>query len=242
MADTAVSAGEHAGQRREHLPRQQPQQPLRPTAPVMPATGVPNLGAAQLLSASDHRPSVRPLSAGAGYEQGTMGSHPGTTVPGIVNSIGGRTGEVHDHNRGHDHNSSHDHSNSAHAQMRHQAKASYLQQRASGTMHEHVFNGHDASAAAAPAAVAKHAALASGASREAHYSAGREAHYAGGREAHYGEGAQAYRSSRRMVGPYQLAKTIGAGSMGKVKVALDTRTNKRVCASQQPFSARVEDI
>ncbi|KAJ2575960.1 hypothetical protein EV177_010966, partial [Coemansia sp. RSA 1804] len=34
-------------------------------------------------------------------------------------------------------------------------------------------------------------------------------------------------NSRRMVGPYQLAKTIGAGSMGKVKVALDTRTNKR---------------
>ncbi|KAJ2200982.1 Serine/threonine-protein kinase [Coemansia sp. RSA 522] len=235
MADTAVSAGEHAGQRREHLPRQQPQQPLRPTAPVMPATGVPNLGAAQLLSASDHRPSVRPLSAGAGYEQGIMGPHPGTTVPGIVNSIGGRTGEVHDHNRGHDHNSSHDHSNSAHAQMRHQAKASYLQQRASGTMHEHVFNGHDASAAAAPAAVAKHAALASGASREAHYSAGREAHYAGGREAHYGEGAQAYRSSRRMVGPYQLAKTIGAGSMGKVKVALDTRTNKRVAAKIIPL-------
>ncbi|ORX64304.1 Pkinase-domain-containing protein, partial [Linderina pennispora] len=30
-----------------------------------------------------------------------------------------------------------------------------------------------------------------------------------------------------MVGPYQLAKTIGAGSMGKVKVALDIRTNKR---------------
>ncbi|KAJ2242472.1 Serine/threonine-protein kinase, partial [Coemansia sp. RSA 454] len=102
-------------------------------------------------------------------------------------------------------------------------------------MHEHVFNGHDASAAAAPAAVAKHAALASGASREAHYSAGREAHYAGGREAHYGEGAQAYRSSRRMVGPYQLAKTIGAGSMGKVKVALDTRTNKRVAAKIIPL-------
>ncbi|KAJ2289277.1 Serine/threonine-protein kinase, partial [Coemansia sp. RSA 2706] len=46
---------------------------------------------------------------------------------------------------------------------------------------------------------------------------------------------QAYRSSRRMVGPYQLAKTIGAGSMGKVKVALDTRTNKRVAAKIIPL-------
>ncbi|KAJ2482186.1 Serine/threonine-protein kinase [Coemansia sp. RSA 2131] len=38
-----------------------------------------------------------------------------------------------------------------------------------------------------------------------------------------------------MVGPYQLAKTIGAGSMGKVKVALDTRTNKRVAAKIIPL-------
>ncbi|KAJ2350646.1 hypothetical protein GGF43_004266, partial [Coemansia sp. RSA 2618] len=212
MADTAVSAGEIPGQRREHLPRQQP---LRPTPPGAPATGSgggPVLGTAQLLLAADNRPNVRPLSVGAGYEQANMGPHPGTAMPARVNSIGG-AGRTADN---------HDQSSSPQGQIRHPAKASYLQQRASGTMHEHVFNGHDASAAAAaaaPSVATKHSALVPGA----------------GREAHYGEGAQhtalpsgqAYRSSRRMVGPYQLAKTIGAGSMGKVKVALDTRTNKR---------------
>ncbi|KAJ1922175.1 Serine/threonine-protein kinase [Mycoemilia scoparia] len=39
---------------------------------------------------------------------------------------------------------------------------------------------------------------------------------------------------RRMVGSYQLAKTIGAGSMGKVKLALDTRSNERVAAKIIP--------
>ncbi|KAJ1674188.1 Serine/threonine-protein kinase, partial [Spiromyces aspiralis] len=39
---------------------------------------------------------------------------------------------------------------------------------------------------------------------------------------------------RRMVGSYQLAKTIGAGSMGKVKLALDIRSNERVAAKVIP--------
>ncbi|KAI7823482.1 hypothetical protein BX661DRAFT_186704, partial [Kickxella alabastrina] len=52
-----------------------------------------------------------------------------------------------------------------------------------------------------------------------------------------------YRSSgtRRMVGPYQLAKTIGAGSMGKVKVALDTRTNKRVSGAAMYCAVYLSD-
>ncbi|KAJ2322535.1 hypothetical protein GGI00_005906, partial [Coemansia sp. RSA 2681] len=174
MADIAVSAGEHPAQRREHLPRQQPHQPLRHHAP----------------------PS-------------SLGPHPGATPISRVNSAG--AGARPDDGHAHDHD--HDHAHAAQTHARLQAKPSYLQQRATGTQGEHVFNAHDSAAAPAARPASQQAA-----DQQQPGPPAPQQHKAGSSSS----------SSRRMVGPYQLAKTIGAGSMGKVKVALDTRTNKRV--------------
>ncbi|KAI9471149.1 kinase-like domain-containing protein, partial [Coemansia mojavensis] len=154
-----------------------------------------------------------------------MGPHPGAAALARANSAGGQAGN------------SRSYSGHPQAHVRNQATtASYLRQRASGTVNEHVFNAHDASAAAgATAAAAKHVAPPSTAGREAQYNTNAQHQPAGlsaGQAYHSGTTTTATNnssssSSRRMVGPYQLAKTIGAGSMGKVKVALDTRTNKR---------------
>ncbi|KAJ2848858.1 Serine/threonine-protein kinase [Coemansia brasiliensis] len=226
MADTAIPASELPPQRREHLPRQQPQQTLRTAMPSTQNTsgssGFPALGASQLISPVEHRTNVRPLSVGAGREHASMGPHPGAAALARANSAGGQAGNGHGY------------SNHPQTQVRNQPNASYLRQRASGTIQEHVFNAHDASAAVAPGATAKHVAPTSTAGRETQYNTNAQRQPSGisaGQTYHSSNST----SSRRMVGPYQLAKTIGAGSMGKVKVALDTRTNKRVAAKIIPL-------
>ncbi|KAJ1860599.1 Serine/threonine-protein kinase [Coemansia sp. RSA 989] len=238
MAETATPASEFPPQRREHLPRQQPQQTLRPSMPGTQNSGgggggISALGASQLISPVEHRTNVRPLSVSAGREHASMGPHPGAAALARANSAGGQAGN------------SRSYSGHPQAHVRNQATtASYLRQRASGTVNEHVFNAHDASAAAgATAAAAKHVAPPSTAGREAQYNTNAQHQPAGlsaGQAYHSGTTTTATNnssssSSRRMVGPYQLAKTIGAGSMGKVKVALDTRTNKRVAAKIIPL-------
>ncbi|KAJ2874633.1 Serine/threonine-protein kinase [Coemansia aciculifera] len=199
MADTAISTGELPTQRREHLPRQQPHQPLRHH--VLTASAAD----------SETRSGIRPMSLG-GESRGrdhvqypSMGPHPGATPISRVNSIGAgaRMDDGHDHTRL-------------------QAKASYLQQRATGTLGEHVFNAHDP--ATAPTTRLAPPATDQQQQQEVGPPAAQQPHK-----------ASSSGSSRRMVGPYQLAKTIGAGSMGKVKVALDTRTNKRVAAKIIPL-------
>ncbi|KAJ1729538.1 Serine/threonine-protein kinase [Coemansia biformis] len=150
MADTAAPTSEPA-LRREHLPRLQPQRPLRPAAPG---------------------PHVEPRPSVCGSEYSIIGPHPGAAAP--VPARGGTPG------------------------------------------------------AAAPPDIARSRGPA-------------EAYQAGdprpGPRTSAGDNSNSSSSngSRRMVGPYQLAKTIGAGSMGKVKVALDTRTNKRVAAKIIPL-------
>ncbi|KAJ2451517.1 Serine/threonine-protein kinase [Coemansia sp. RSA 2336] len=225
MADTALPASELPSQRREHLPRQQPQQILRPSMPGTQnaGSGIPTLGASQLMSPAEHRSNVRPLSVSAGHEHASMGPHPGAAGLARANSTSGQAGN------------SHGYSGHPQAHVRNQANTSYLRQRASGTVHERVFNAHDASAAAA-----KHAAPPPTAGRDAQYNTSAQHQPAGlsaGQTYHSGTTTttNSSSSSRRMVGPYQLAKTIGAGSMGKVKVALDTRTNKRVAAKIIPL-------
>ncbi|KAJ2734248.1 Serine/threonine-protein kinase [Coemansia sp. BCRC 34962] len=143
----------------------------------------------------------------------SMGPHPGANPISRVNSIGAGTRP----DDGLDHTQP-----SAHSRL--QAKPSYLQQRATGTLGEHVFNAHDP-AAPASASAARPAAL----TTDQHQQMQEEA------KPLATQPHKASSSSRRMVGPYQLAKTIGAGSMGKVKVALDTRTNKRVAAKIIPL-------
>ncbi|KAJ1719067.1 Serine/threonine-protein kinase [Coemansia erecta] len=204
MADTAVSTGELAAQRREHLPRQQPHLPLRHNS-----------------GGGAHEAGVRPMSysGGARGDHGQaagMGPHPGAVpVPVPVVRAGSNGGEAYDRHG---------------APGRVQAKASYLQQRATGTAGEHVFNARDPVLGGGEGAAA--AVAPSGGSQ------GHGQHHQQSQHHHHQQQQQqqAHRSStRRMVGPYQLAKTIGAGSMGKVKVALDTRTNKRVAAKIIPL-------
>ncbi|KAJ1952386.1 hypothetical protein EC988_003586, partial [Linderina pennispora] len=148
--------------------------------------------------------TVGPRDAGG---MSSMGPHPGAGHLARVNSTGSgvRTGTAYDRQQ------------------------SYLQQRASGTPDERVFNANGQQAAAAKVAAAAAAAKVAAAAaagivphREVHYANEYPAAPAAPQPVHRSSG-----SSRRMVGPYQLAKTIGAGSMGKVKVALDIRTNKR---------------
>ncbi|KAJ1998412.1 Serine/threonine-protein kinase, partial [Coemansia thaxteri] len=205
MADIAVTAGELPAQRRDHLPRQQPHQPLRHNAPA------PSVDSA---SATDRetRSGVRPMSLSDGRDHvphSSMGPHPGTPPVSRVHSTGptARPDDVHDR---------------THAHARLQAKASYLQQRATGTLGENVFNAHDLAAPGAPADYQQQPQPQPG-----------PAPAAPAVQPHKPSSSSG--SSRRMVGPYQLAKTIGAGSMGKVKVALDTRTNKRVAAKIIPL-------
>ncbi|KAJ2744902.1 Serine/threonine-protein kinase [Coemansia sp. BCRC 34301] len=184
MADTAISAGELPVQRREHLPRQQPHQPLRHHATA---------------ANSESRPETRGRDLA---QHSSMGPHPGappTSRP----------------------DDDHDRSQVASTHTRLQPKPSYLQQRATGTHGEHVFNAHDP--AAAPTA------------RPAIQAADHQQQLGPPTAQQHKVSNSSSSASRRMVGPYQLAKTIGAGSMGKVKVALDTRTNKRVAAKIIPL-------
>ncbi|KAI8320878.1 Pkinase-domain-containing protein [Martensiomyces pterosporus] len=264
MADTAVSTGELPAQHREHLPRQQPQQPLRRnSAGTHSGASSNNHASGQQRYAERQAPNppmsdnvqrshLRPLSLTANREQGggsgpfpSMGPHPGSAPLARVNSTGGSMRP----------SAAYDRHLQPHPRLQ-TAKPSYLQQRATGTPNEQVFNAHETMAGAGSAAYPKQnqaAAANSGGVSAAQgapmpmtaplSSSGtphREVHRASSNEYHHQPGVaapppQPHRSSRRMVGPYQLAKTIGAGSMGKVKVALDTRTNMRVAAKIIPL-------
>ncbi|PIA12604.1 Pkinase-domain-containing protein [Coemansia reversa NRRL 1564] len=207
MADTAVSAGE-AARRREHLPRQQPQQPLRSAVPVQSGSNVAN----RLVATAEQQ------AGGYGRERSTINPHPGTSAAPIAKGkLAGTAAQP-----------SGTQDNSGHSQLppRPQATESYLQQRTSGTTKESVFNARDPSPAnAAPASMP----IPDGDGQRR--TTARQLTGQSSRATSSGNSS----SSRRMVGPYQLAKTIGAGSMGKVKVALDTRTNKRVAAKIIPL-------
>ncbi|KAJ2720992.1 Serine/threonine-protein kinase [Coemansia sp. Benny D115] len=245
MADTAISGGELAAQRREHLPRQQPHLPLRHASDVgsnnngsgQPAALAGAAGSAAGQSA-ERRTNIRPLSFnpartaaanGDGGQFPSMGPHPGA-VP--INRV---SSNVESYDR---------HGVQAHARL--QPAATYLQQRATGTLNEHVFNAHD-STAPRPVPLDMDPALAAANERRQQRTsnlsqAPQQQQQQQHQQQQYNQQHQAYRvstgssgSSRRMVGPYHLAKTIGAGSMGKVKVALDTRTNKRVAAKIIPL-------
>ncbi|KAJ1800278.1 Serine/threonine-protein kinase, partial [Coemansia sp. RSA 2399] len=258
MADAALSAGGMSAQHREHLPKQQPQQPLRPAmASARPSntkdivgnssnnsSNNNNADGAQQAPHREHtvQTRVRPMSfsnsreVGGGGGGGTgipsLGPHPGSNPVARVNSASstGRHSEALER---------HTYQQQA---GRLQSKSSYLQQRATGTMNERVFNAHEtamssggggsvpASAPTKSGGGASASTAAAGASRNVHHEAAGQP-YRGGISSSSGNNT----SSRRMVGPYQLAKTIGAGSMGKVKVALDTRTNKRVAAKIIPL-------
>ncbi|KAJ1819921.1 Serine/threonine-protein kinase, partial [Coemansia sp. RSA 2599] len=223
MADTAISAGDVAAQRREHLPRQQPHLPLRNNAAGVahvPGAGnqvtAPADTAAEL--ADKHRANMRPVSHISGRsdhgQPPGMGPHPGAVPVARANS----SGEAYDR---------HAMAPAAtHAQTRTQQKPSYSQQRTAAAAKEHAFNLQNMETGAA--SVEPAADIGVQQSQPHQY------------QHQYQQQQQAYRAStgtsgRRMVGPYQLAKTIGAGSMGKVKVALDTRTNKRVAAKIIPL-------
>ncbi|KAJ1859848.1 Serine/threonine-protein kinase, partial [Coemansia sp. RSA 486] len=189
MADTAISAGDLAAQRREHLPRQQPHLPLRNNAAGavhVPGAGNQVTAPAEAAAAADRqRANTRPASYISNRSDHSqfpgMGPHPGV-VPVVRASSNGEAYDRHAvaHVAAH-----------THTQTRAQPRHAYGQQQTEtdGSQQQHQYQ-------------------------------------------------QAYRagtSGRRMVGPYQLAKTIGAGSMGKVKVALDTRTNRRVAAKIIPL-------
>lgn len=139
----------------------------------------------------EHLPRQQPHKALKPIQSFSMGPHPGPTPIARVNSVGGGGSSV------------------AQQQSRSlQHKASYLQQRATGTNQENVFKANIPPPPVVPANTEHR--------HRQHQQAMPTTH--------------SYRNSsgRRMVGPYQLSKTIGAGSMGKVKVAVDTRSNKRV--------------
>ncbi|KAJ2801859.1 Serine/threonine-protein kinase [Coemansia guatemalensis] len=200
MADTAVSAGEPA-RRREHLPRQQPQQPLRPAVPAQsgpaPASHMVTTAEQQAIACSGERSAMKPHAAAAVAATSMAKGNPAGVQ---------------------------DHSSHAQPPLRAQATESYLQQRTSGTTNEPVFNARDPSPGnAAPTGmrIPDEGGQRRTASRQL--------------TGQNSRATSSSSSSRRMVGPYQLAKTIGAGSMGKVKVALDTRTNKRVAAKIIPL-------
>jgi hypothetical protein len=40
--------------------------------------------------------------------------------------------------------------------------------------------------------------------------------------------SNSHKKSRRSIGPYQLTRTLGSGSMGKVKLAINTQTGEKV--------------
>lgn len=141
----------------------------------------------------EHLPRQQPHKALKPIQSFSMGPHPGPTPIARVNSVGGGGGG----------------SSVAQQQSRSlQHKASYLQQRATGTNQENVFKANIPPPPVVPANTEHR--------HRQHQQTIPTTH--------------SYRNSsgRRMVGPYQLSKTIGAGSMGKVKVAVDTRSNKRV--------------
>jgi hypothetical protein len=61
---------------------------------------------------------------------------------------------------------------------------------------------------------------------------------AGARHAQRGPEPSKPRTTNRILGEYTLSKTLGAGSMGKVKLALHNRTGEKVCASFHSLSYR----
>ncbi|KAI9502615.1 hypothetical protein BX070DRAFT_18179 [Coemansia spiralis] len=245
MADAALSASGMSDRHREHLPKQQPQQPLRPSMAAASHTNSTSENGNKSYGTSNqpvpnkvenqgqppHR--IRPLSFNAaGRDYGSalpsLGPHPGPNPLTRVNSAGGGGGHSDAFERHHPPHTQ--------ASSRLQPQAAYLQQRATGTTNEHVFNAHDS--VAAPTSGGSGGAPASVPAPVAPSNLPVKAAVGTGHDVRHGAAGQPYRSSginssnsssnsRRMVGPYQLAKTIGAGSMGKVKVALDTRTNKR---------------
>lgn len=54
-----------------------------------------------------------------------------------------------------------------------------------------------------------------------------------------GSASKQSRSANRVLGDYTLTKTLGAGSMGKVKLAIHNVTEEKVCHLQSPPARRV---
>ncbi|KAJ1959380.1 Serine/threonine-protein kinase [Dipsacomyces acuminosporus] len=195
------------------------------------------------MAETTNRAHMRPLSFTSNRDHAngsapfpSMGPHPGSTPLTRVNSTGGGMRPS---------AGAYDRHFQAHPRLQAtKPPPSYLQQRASGTPNEHVFNAHEAMPANPSAVPGQVAAVAT-----AHegYRNGTANEYHHRNHTHTQQQLQQQQqqpqqlqnphraSSRRMVGPYQLAKTIGAGSMGKVKIALDTRTNMRVAAKIIPL-------
>ncbi|KAJ2847638.1 hypothetical protein J3B02_004121, partial [Coemansia erecta] len=197
MADTAISAGDVAAQRREHLPRQQPHLPLRNNATGVahvPGTGSQTSAPAPAEAAAladKNRADMRPVSYISGRSDHSqlpgMGPHPGAVPVARANS----SGETYDRHAMAQ--------AAAHTQARAQIKPSYSQQRTAATAKEHAFNPHGMETTG----VGRIEPTADTSSQHGQQSQSRQQEYQQQQQQYQQQ--QAYRAStsgRRMVGPY----------------------------------------
>jgi len=89
---------------------------------------------------------------------------------------------------------------------------------------------------AAPAAVGANSQQAPSETRERSQAAGDETRE---RRRHREEHSTTGRTSRRILGDYTLSKTLGAGSMGKVKLATHNVTGEKACHPFFSVSSRM---